>query len=116
MNFNRKKFLSGEYDYESPRERKIYWDVCNRPDLSGLEWNMYIKDYVLFCIRSDLLKVDVSLMQPIIQFIPLIELGMFNTVADTILQMKFTEPVLLIFVKKWEPLLREANDIILEEE
>ena len=59
-------------------------------ECSGLDWNMFIKDYVLRGMREDLMKLDASSCTTLFQYIPILELGMFNTVAAALNATTYT--------------------------
>src|SRR5574344_236460 len=106
--FNRDDYLNYKYDSSSSIECKNY-NMAS--ELSGLDWNLYIKDYVLRQMREDLMKLDTSSCTTVLQYIPMLELGMFNTVAAALNATTYTNTDLEALRVKWIPLLKSANDI-----
>ena len=70
-----------------------------------------IKDYVLRGMREDLMKLDASSCTTLFQYILILELGMFNTVAAALNATTYTNTDLEALRVKWIPLLKSANDI-----
>ena len=109
--YNRTEYLNGNYDKGSAIEEHAYAKAL---ECSGLDWNMYIKDYILRNMREDLMKLDVSACSALLQYIPMLELGMFNTVAAALSAATYTDASLEALRVKWIPLLKSANDISAE--
>jgi hypothetical protein len=79
---------------------------------AGLDWNLFIKDYVIRELRKDLMKIDgIAEGLQLMQYVPFLTLGMFNTCAVMLNSMSFEDSKLESFRLKWIPLLVSANDI-----
>jgi len=109
MQFNRDKYLLGEYDLSS----SIECTNANKAKvISQLDWNLFIKDYVIRELRKDLMKIDgIAEGLQLMQYVPFLTLGMFNTCAMLLSQVTFTNETLEAIRLKWIPLLVSANDI-----
>jgi hypothetical protein len=109
MQFNRDKYLLGEYDLSS----SIECTNANKAKvISQLDWNLFIKDYVIRELRKDLMKIDgIAEGLQLMQYVPFLTLGMFNTCAILLSQETFTNETLEAIRLKWIPLLVSANDI-----
>lgn len=108
MQFNRDEYLKGNFDASSEDEITI----ANRATkISGLEWNLYISNYVLKYLRSDLMYIAIGSASSLMQYVPMIQLGMFHTVSSLLSATSFTDEKLEAFRTKWIPLFQSANDI-----
>lgn len=108
MQFNRDKYLAGEFDNSDINELKNYNTALTK---SGVEWNMYISQYLLLKIREDLLAFDASQLTPILSYIPLLYIGMFNTAGAMLYSTDFGNEDINKFKEKWVPFILSANDI-----
>lgn len=112
MTYSKKKYLSGEYDYTNPEEIKIYQEIVKN-NLSGIEYNLFIKDYIIKKIRYDLYDFD-FINSPNIQqlaslLLPLILVGMFDTSKQILMNYDMGD---LSYLKdNWIKTLEEADDI-----
>ena len=108
MQFNRNEYLKGNFDATSQDEVTI----ANRATkLSGLEWNLFINNYIIKCLRSDLMYIAIGSASSLMQYVPMIQLGMFHTVSSLLSATSFTDEKLEAFRTKWIPLFQSANDI-----
>lgn len=109
MQFNREKYISGDYDITSLDEV-----VCasKASSLKGLDWNLFIKDYVIKELRKDFLEIkDFNLIKELMTFVPLLQLGMFSTLTHILENTNFENPTLENLRVRWVKILPEANDI-----
>lgn len=108
MQFNRTEYKNGNYDKTSHDE--MMNEVQSR-SREGLDWNIYISNYVLKCLRSDLMYMTIGSASSLMQYVPMIQLGMFHTVSSLLSATSFTDEKLEAFRTKWIPLFQSANDI-----
>lgn len=113
MTYSRKKYLNNKFDTSNPEEIKIYQKIVNE-DLSGLKYNLFIKDYIIEKIRNDLMGLD-FIKYPVLQelvykLLPLLQLGMFNTIRLIIESLQISDELADI-IGQWDDILKEANDI-----
>jgi hypothetical protein len=114
MTYNRQKYINNNFDHNNVEEIKIYQKIMSE-NLSGLKYNLFIKDYIIERIREDIMGIDFTkhpvLSELVYKFLPLLQLGMFNTIRQLISSVSITDPNLSGIILKWDEILKEANDI-----
>lgn len=108
MQFNREEYLNGNYDLTNNNEIDAATQAKFKSDLA---WNMYISNYVLFCLREDLMSLPFSKLTSMTSLIPLLQLGMFNTAGTLLTASVGSDDGLDEFRYKWIDLFAKANDI-----
>lgn len=79
MQFNRNEYLKGNFDATSQDEVTI----ANRATkLSGLEWNLYIKNYIIKYISSLLSTYSYSIVAPFVSLSSFLEFGLFSQAIE----------------------------------
>lgn len=114
MTYNREKYLKRKFDQSNVEEVKIYQKIIQE-NLSGIKYNMFIKDYLIEKIRTDLLSINFFeypiLGELIYKLIPLLYLGMFNTTKKILLSTPIEDKTIKAFKEEWIEILEEADDL-----
>lgn len=114
MTYNREKYLKRKFDQSNVEEVKIYQKII-QDNLSGIKYNMFIKDYLIEKIRTDLLSINFFeypiLGELIYKLIPLLYLGMFNTTKKILLSTPIEDKTIKAFKEEWIEMLEEADDL-----
>lgn len=114
MTYSRKKYLNNEFDTSNPEEIKIYQKIVNE-NISGLKYNLFIKDYIIEYIRDDLMGINFFqypvLSELVYKLLPLLQLGMFNTIRQLLASINTDDDALLKLLSAWDDILKEANDL-----
>lgn len=114
MTYSRKKYLNNEFDTSNPEEIKIYQKIVNE-NISGLKYNLFIKDYIIEYIRDDLMGINFFqypvLSELVYKLLPLLQLGMFNTIRQLLASINTDDDALLKLLGVWDDILKEANDL-----
>lgn len=79
MTFNRDKYLSGDFDCSSMDENR---NAYNAQIYKGLEWNFYIKDYIIKYIGSILSSYNYSVVEPFANISAFLSFGLFSQAID----------------------------------
>lgn len=114
MTYSRKKYLNNEFDTSNPEEIKIYQKIVNE-NISGLKYNLFIKDYIIEYVRDDLMGINFfqypALSELVYKLLPLLQLGMFNTIRQLFASINTDDDALLKLLGAWDDILKEANDL-----
>ena len=81
MQFNRREYLKGNFDTNSPEERKNAYYATK---LIGLDWNNYIKEYFKDCMGDAIGTFEYSyqLVMPFATVGVLVDFGLFKQAAE----------------------------------
>ena len=81
MQFNREEYLKGNFDTNSPEERKNAYYATK---LIGLNWNNYIKEYFKDCMGDAIgtFEYNYQLVMPFATAGVLVDFGLFKQAAE----------------------------------
>lgn len=111
MQFNRNKYMSGDFDISNRDEvRNAYY----AQQYKGLEWNYYIKDYVKKCLGNAIgtFEYDWKKIQPFANLGAFIDFGLFNQAADYLDTLETDDDEFNTNKALWSARLRTADDYV----
>lgn len=79
MQFNKDEYLKGNFDASSEDEIII---ANKATKISGLEWNLYIKNYIIKYISSLLSAYSYSIVSPFVTLSSFLEFGLFSQAIE----------------------------------
>lgn len=115
MTFNRDDYLIGNFNKSSKDEVRNFNATA---DNKGIDWNNYIKDYLIKMLSVDICEIDTEIFLSSISFadftviILLLQSGLFGLAATKLATLSCTEDSLVALKDKWEPLIIAADDTL----
>ena len=109
MQFNRNKYISGDFDLTNQDEIK---NAYYAQQYKGLDWNNYIKDYLKRCLGDAIgtFSYDWKKVQPFANLGPFIDFGLFNQAADYLDTLESDDDGFNTNKALWSARLRAADD------
>lgn len=109
MQFNREEYLKGNFDKNSPEERKNAYYATR---LIGLDWNNYIKEYFKDCMGDAIgtFEYDYQLVMPFATVGVLVDFGLFKQAAEYLDSLQSDNEEFNFNKELWVERLLSADD------
>lgn len=109
MQFNRREYLKGNFDTNSPEERKNAYYATK---LIGLDWNNYIKEYFKDCMGDAIgtFEYNYQLVMPFATVGVLVDFGLFKQAAEYLNTLVTDNEEFEVNRKLWVERLLSADD------